>query len=289
MRTLCLPLSFSLIFLSYIDSYSQAKPPSFYIDKGACPFEGCVYGIWKTKKSTPAYALPNLRSKRVGKFVAGSDVRAITGEVHSVPGRFVVAKRHGRYKAGDVLWTYTNLGEGYAKIWFNGKWDQEELGTEPPLGQTCQSSRYCWGNMTTKGKETWWIKIRSTEGWVGWTNQGENFCGSYEFDTDCKKSSGGDDPKALEDEYPGSARQIDFLNFTYQSSLCAREFGRDGIAGTVEIHNGEFKNEEAYFGVVEDKILYGDLTGDGRDEAIIHVGCGLFAPTSVYPKSSYIR
>lgn len=81
------------------------------------------------------------------------------------------------------------------------------------------------------------------------------------------------------DSTPGSAavtdiRKVDFLNFTYPSSLCSVEFGRQGIGKTVRVRGGEFKNKSVYFAVVEDKVIYGDVTGDGREEAIVPVDCG---------------
>src|SRR4030095_4573951 len=88
----------------------QTKPPAVYVDKGACPFECCTYRRWKTDKTTVAYATPDKKSKTVGKFVAGSNVNAITGEVRTVPGKYVVIKKHKKYKPGDVLWVYTPLG-----------------------------------------------------------------------------------------------------------------------------------------------------------------------------------
>lgn len=168
-KLLVLLATIFLLLVSY-EVYAQSKAPSFYIDKGACPFEGCVYRRWKALRTTVAYALPNLSSKIIGKFIAGSDVIALTGEVQSVPGRFVVKKRHGKYKPGDILWTYTYLGEGYVKIWFNGKWDTEDF-----LDETG------WCELEVKGKSTWWVKIKSAVGWVGWTNLTENFCGNEEF------------------------------------------------------------------------------------------------------------
>ena len=185
-KLMILSVTASFLLLASPEIYSQAKPPAFYIDKGACPFECCVYRKWKTVKTTSAFALPNARSQSVGKFAAGSNVVAVTGEVHSVPGRFVVRKRHGKYNPGDILWTYTYLGEGIVKIWFNGTWDEEQLGDAPTPGQSCQASKYCWGENLQEAKSTWWIKIKSREGWVGWTNQGKNFCGSDECGGDCK-------------------------------------------------------------------------------------------------------
>lgn len=69
-------------------------------------------------------------------------------------------------------------------------------------------------------------------------------------------------------------RKVDFLNFTYNPSQCSTEYGRQGIGKIVNVKNGEFKNKNVYFSVVNDKIIYADLTGDGKEEAIVPVDCG---------------
>lgn len=69
-------------------------------------------------------------------------------------------------------------------------------------------------------------------------------------------------------------RKVDFLNFTYRSSLCSQEFGRQGIGKTVRVIKGEYKNGSVYFAVDERTVVFGDLTGDGQDEAIVPVECG---------------
>lgn len=69
-------------------------------------------------------------------------------------------------------------------------------------------------------------------------------------------------------------RQVDFLNFTYPSSLCSQEFGKKGIGKTVRVSKGEFKNKTVYFAVEDTKIIYGDVTGDGREDAIVPISCG---------------
>jgi hypothetical protein len=69
-------------------------------------------------------------------------------------------------------------------------------------------------------------------------------------------------------------RKVDFLNFTYPSSLCSQEFGKKGIGKIVRVRKGEFKNKNVYFALEENKVIYGDVTGDGREEAIVPVGCG---------------
>lgn len=81
-------------------------------------------------------------------------------------------------------------------------------------------------------------------------------------------------------------RKIDFLNFTYHSSLCSREYGSEGIGKVVRVRNGELKNKNAYFAVTADKIIYADVTGDGREDAIVPIDCGAitanFALAEVY-------
>jgi hypothetical protein len=69
-------------------------------------------------------------------------------------------------------------------------------------------------------------------------------------------------------------RRIDFLNFTYQSSLCSEVFG---IPSNVKVRRGRFQNHDFYYRIVANKIIYGDVTAGGREEAIVHIGCGGFA------------
>jgi type 1 fimbria pilin len=69
-------------------------------------------------------------------------------------------------------------------------------------------------------------------------------------------------------------RKVDFLNFTYNPTQCSQEYGRQGIGRMVKVKDGEFKNKSVYFSVVGDKIVYADLTGDGKEEAIVPIDCG---------------
>lgn len=172
-----------IVVLTTVAAYSQKRPPKVLVDKGACPFECCVYREWKTEKTTVAFARPDKRSKKVGKFRAGSQVVALTGLVRTVGGRFVVKKSYEKYKPGDVLWLYTYFGEGVFKVWFKGKMFSENLGFSPYGGsmrKRCEVENLCWGELDEELEMTWWIKIRSADGWTGWTNQGKNFSGADE-------------------------------------------------------------------------------------------------------------
>lgn len=78
-------------------------------------------------------------------------------------------------------------------------------------------------------------------------------------------------------------RKVDFLNFDYRSSLCSKEYGKQGIGKTVQVRDGEFKNKNVYFAVSGDAILYADVTGDGHEDAIVPIDCG--APTANFSRS----
>lgn len=158
---------------------AQSKPPALYIDKGACPFECCTYRTWRVEENTVAYAQPDKRSKRVGTFRARTKVVGLTGEVRTTRSTFTITKPHARYKPGDVLFVYTPLGEGIYKVWFKGRMFEEELEfVTGPFEQTfprCEDTVDCWGRLDKPLRVEWWVKVRSREGWVGWTNQAENF------------------------------------------------------------------------------------------------------------------
>ena len=163
-----------------IGAPQKKQPPQRYVDKGACPFECCTYRGWTTESTTIAYERPDLNSRKVGRFKAGSKVFGLTGRViTTTPGKFVVTKDHGKYKRGDVLWVYTPLGEGFYKVWFKGKmYDQGLDVINGPFEQTippCDENPSCWGTLKRSLKLTWWVKVRSAEGWVGWTDKPENF------------------------------------------------------------------------------------------------------------------
>jgi hypothetical protein len=154
------------------------SPPAKYIDKGACPFECCIYRAWHTNADTVAYAQPDNGAQVVGVLKVGAIVEAITGEVHSSPVRFVVKKPHGDYKAGDALWVYAYVGEGHFRVWRNGAMRQADLGFSPyggSPGARCENKRECWGELEKELEFSWWVKLKSKEGWEGWSNQPEHF------------------------------------------------------------------------------------------------------------------
>jgi hypothetical protein len=165
-----------LAFVPRLSAQGLVHPPVF-VDEGACPGEGCSYGKWKVQKETILRARPNPKSEVVSKCRVGSEVQALTGQVHTVAGKFIVKKKHQNFSPGDVIWVYTYLGEGFFKVWFDGKFFEEELGFSPwggSAGSRCEVEKECWGELEQELKFTWWVQIRNADGVIGWTHEPKN-------------------------------------------------------------------------------------------------------------------
>ncbi len=170
----------SLASFSTATTLLQNSPPELLVDKGACPFECCIYREWTARTSIDAYASPSTGSHVVSKIAAGTKVLALTGEVHTKAGRFLVKRRHNQYKPGDVLFVYTYAGEGFFKVWFDGKTYQEELEFSPYGGSTgkrCTDPRICWGELVDELRSVWWVKLRLPSGRIVWTLGADSFDG----------------------------------------------------------------------------------------------------------------
>lgn len=167
-----------VLVLSSAAAADADSSPREFIDRGACPFECCVYRTWTTRKDTVIYGQPDRNARMIGRVKAGAAVEAITGEVHTKPGRFVVRRRHAEYKPGDVLWVYTYLGEGHFRVWWMGTMQEVDLGFSPyggSSGARCEESQQCWGHLEKPVVSRWWVKVRGEGGLEGWSDQPEHF------------------------------------------------------------------------------------------------------------------
>lgn len=149
----------------YADDY-----PVFYIDKGACPFECCTYRDWRAEKTTRLYAEPKTASRVAGIAEKRAIVKAQTGEVHIKPGKLIVKRDVAAFRKGNILWVYTYLGEGFFKVWYRGTFIEEEIGFDYR-----NPSPDDWGYFEVIPDSIWWVRLRTSKGIEGWTNQPENF------------------------------------------------------------------------------------------------------------------
>ena len=151
-----------------------AKAPAVFLDRGACPGECCTYGKWRAKRTTKLYEAPTRGARVVGQVEAGTYVEALTGQVHTRAGRFVVRNATPPYKVGEVIWVYTYLGEGYYKIWRAGEIVSEEISVTPD-----QQNQNDWGYYERAPESLWWINVRKENGLEGWTDRSINFSGTH--------------------------------------------------------------------------------------------------------------
>jgi hypothetical protein len=141
-------------------STTDLAPPNPHIDKGACPFECCTYREWVANQKMALLDSPNGK-KVVARVAKGDKVQALTGEVHSVPLRVVAQVDHpeSNVKRGDVIYILHYMGEGSWKAWHNGQLlDVENFSDKGPFP-----------------KYTWWVKVKTSSGLVGWTISHRNF------------------------------------------------------------------------------------------------------------------
>lgn len=69
-------------------------------------------------------------------------------------------------------------------------------------------------------------------------------------------------------------RRVDFTNITYQPDSCPNGGLVDPPPAGIPVHDGVWRREPYdSVGVEQDRIVYGDVTGDGRDEAAVTVMC----------------
>jgi hypothetical protein len=175
----------------------------WYVDKGACPFEGCSYREWTVHSATPLYERPR-GGHQVGTANVGDTVRAETAHVYTRPIRVTVvaATRLEAYsytdrktyvrelQPGERFYLLTYEGEGFNIAWLDGK--RLSVSIVPMHDRSvhrfksCETpSQACWWSITEDRREReseWWVRIRLPDGTVGWTDRIDNFRGVSLFE-----------------------------------------------------------------------------------------------------------
>jgi hypothetical protein len=149
------------------------KPPPLingvYVEKGACPGEGCDVGPrLKSRTAIAVYAEPSPKAKIVGKLRAGEWVRRLDQQMHLVPMRGVVedpAKQGEQLAKGDIVYALLYQGEGCFDLWRRGArldWCEPES-----MGSDYATIRWD-ARAPTAPPDVFWIKIRRAKGGDGW-------------------------------------------------------------------------------------------------------------------------
>ncbi len=161
---------------------SEDNPPPIYVDVGACPFECCTYRTWTVNDATTLWNKPDGNAV-VGSLRKGEVVQGLTGEVISKPlavkaDHNIPAVRAGQSDAdpgisiptGDTFYVLHYDGEGYWKVWLDGK---IAFVHESAMGNKTQPHpKATWlviGQNMPHPKADWWVKVIDAKGNVGWT------------------------------------------------------------------------------------------------------------------------
>jgi hypothetical protein len=140
-----------------------------YVQSQACPFEGCSYGEWAVKKQSIVRSEPTSSSRQVGTLEPGSTVKALTGEVHVVPG---IAEIVGNPYTRDldpeaVLYLLDPVGEGRRRVYQNGTFYVTKVAASNAECEQRNDPRRCWVKVLKEPKMAWWVKVQLPRG-TGW-------------------------------------------------------------------------------------------------------------------------
>jgi len=167
-------------FATSLAAAATSALPKTFVDKGACPFECCTYREWSVGKDTTLYDKPN-GTQVVGRVKKGEKVTGLTGIIYIAPTPMQVVYPHLPYKKGETVYLLTPIGEGFRKVWFNGKVREEEVVFLYNYGadKTCKKpDKECWGRVQgedNEGKMTWWVQVKLPNGKSGWSKESANF------------------------------------------------------------------------------------------------------------------
>jgi hypothetical protein len=147
--------------------------PASFVDRGACPFECCVYGEWAAVTAVPVYRAERDTSTVAFTLAAGERFTALTGNVHiAQPGIAVAVETVDagepagsvRFEPGDTVYILNHLGEGTYNLWRNGEvivgegfWGVMPLSGGGPLGR-----------LLREPVSDWWVQVRDESGRGGW-------------------------------------------------------------------------------------------------------------------------
>ena len=140
-----------------------------FIVEGACPYEGCTFGMWKVLKDTPVYEKANIESKIVTLLSSQAMANVETGVLFVVPGK---AKITGKpYKTASALnpeklvFILDYIGEGYSRVYQDGKLYNTKIARNKERCTEIPNWRYCWVEILQEPIVNWWVKIKGL-GWL---------------------------------------------------------------------------------------------------------------------------
>lgn len=186
LRETVLITMFAMCGVGAVLSQNANPPPMPFEDAGACPFEGCVYREWIAKETIGVKTDRRDSSSVAFRVQPKERVTAVTGIVVTIkPGRVqfreptMLATSGGNIDVmpSQTLYLLTYQGEGFTKVWFQGK-VYTDVDTTAFMDSRCENDpSRCTGKVIEQSVTHWWVQIRNRRGQVGWTRETEKFDG----------------------------------------------------------------------------------------------------------------
>jgi hypothetical protein len=159
--------------------FPQAVPPKLpFVDRGACPYEGCQYGPWTATKPSVVYDIWKPGRRIIAHLSKGEKVTGLTGlAITYEPGKIRMDRDLPEFllQRGDTILTYTYHGEGTSAVWFKGRYypDFDISFARGPDGTGCGGD-HCAATYVAQGNQVWWAQVRLNSGRTGWVNMNES-------------------------------------------------------------------------------------------------------------------
>jgi hypothetical protein len=177
-----------IIFLLPVSLTAQSKEPSLpVIDYDACPFEGCHFGKWIVVRDSPIFSTWQRNRNSIALLGKGEIVTGLTG-VHITYEPDRVEVRSGipelGVQGGETILRYMYRGEGYCDIWVKGRWHRDYVCSFIAEKKIGGCLRDCAAQVTSDGRKDWWVRVKTSQGAIGWAKVEDQF--------NCMDSFGGD-------------------------------------------------------------------------------------------------
>lgn len=157
------------------DTTARPDSPYFADITGQCFDGSCLLKEWKIRKRATLLADHSVAAAPVTTVAFGDSVKVdkILSELQPV--RAVVVFDQGRFMKGDEFFILNSLGEGFFRIWHNGRVVAEEL-----LGVSMQQVENgewakcpepdvnCWAEAEGYPEEMWWALVSTRDNKQGW-------------------------------------------------------------------------------------------------------------------------
>jgi hypothetical protein len=153
---------------------NMPEPALPYVDTKACPFEGCVYREWTAQAPADIYDTWRTPRNKVAAIGKGEKVTGLNGVVVTFKPGVIRLDRdfpEQRLSRGDIVLTYTNQGEGFSSVWFQGRFDPsfDISFAKWPDGSGCGGA-HCAATYVDLGQKEWWAQVRLPSGKTGWVD-----------------------------------------------------------------------------------------------------------------------